>query len=393
MKILMFGWEFPPKISGGLGVACHGIVQSLLTHSCEMTLVLPFLKETTSLPEARLHYLSTLRAHQSKLRLELIATLLRPYKNTVQYQQLYGHDLLSEVKRYAEEASRIAGEARYNVIHAHDWLTVLAGLHAKKISGKPLVFHVHAIEKDRSPNGQDVRVRAVEEQGLKEADVVIAVSQYTKQRIMEEYSIPGEKIHVIHNGYSAWNDPIFDEAGLVREPFMVLFLGRITEQKGVHYFIKAAEKILSHRRDVGFIIAGDGDQLSYAIEACASAGIASHVYFTGFLERGQVKKMYQASDVYVMPSVSEPFGLTCLEAIAQNIPVVLSKQAGVAEVITHALKVDFWDTDQLAEEIIALLEYPALQAEMLPHAKRQLAELTWDAAAKKILHIYHCWTS
>lgn len=401
MKVLMFGWEFPPIVSGGLGIACHGIVQALLDRNVDVTLVLPFLHHTMPVQQKRLQYIKALKhgPENGDIRIELIDALLQPYMSPEHYAlskqtasaKLYSNDLWAEVQRYAHQAAAIAAHAPHDVIHVHDWLTVLAGVEAKKISGKPLVFHVHALEQDRCPQGPNPATQAIEKFGMEAADVVIAVSQYTKARIMQEYGILDEKIEVVYNGHLGTVKKARHLPLPASERFIVLFLGRITEQKGPHYFIKAAEKILSVRQDVEFIVAGEGDQLPYAIEYCARLGISSHVHFTGFLDRTEVNQFYQLSDVYVMPSVSEPFGIVCLEAIAHDVPVVLSKQSGVSEVLTHSLKVDYWDTDQLAEKIMALLDYPCLQKEMLLHAKRELSELTWDTAAQEIIRIYHQW--
>ncbi len=406
----MFGWEFPPVISGGLGIACHGIVQGLLDQQVEVTLVLPFLHPDQNTPEClhekRLQYKKALKHDESSelIHIELVDSLLRPYCAPEQYTfhksntsiSLYGSDLWSEVHRYAHEAATIARTTNHDLIHAHDWLTILAGIEARKISGKPLIFHVHALEQDRCSQAPNPATQAIEEQGLRQADLIITVSQYTKQRIIQTYNISPEKIAVVYNGHRATTSTSDSLPTLSRwhnDHFIVLFLGRVTEQKGPHYFIKAAEKILSHRQDVDFIIAGEGDQLPYAIDTCARLGISSHVHFTGFLKRDEVDKFYQLSDVYVMPSVSEPFGIVCLEAIAHGVPVVISKQSGVSEVLTNSLTVDYWDIDQLANKIMALLDYPAIKKEMLQHAKRELSELTWDVAAKEILSYYHKMTS
>jgi glycosyltransferase involved in cell wall biosynthesis len=276
----------------------------------------------------------------------------------------------------------------HDVIHAHDWLTILAGIEAKKMSGKPLIFHVHALEEDRNWQHPNPAVQAIEKLGLHTSDLNIAVSEYTKKRMMKIHQLAPEKNTVVYNGHSGAVDKSSDVSLQKNKRFVVLFLGRITEQKGPYYFIKAAEKILSRRQDVDFIMAGDGDQLPSIIDLCARLGISSHVFFTGFLDRKDVDAFYQLTDVYVMPSVSEPFGLVCLEAIAFGIPVVISKQSGVSEVLTHALTVDYWDIDKLSEQIIALLDYPVLKKEMLPHAKRELAELTWKKAAERILSLY-----
>ena len=399
MKVLMFGWEFPPIVSGGLGIACHGIVQSLLDKHIDVMLVLPFLHKNMSVQKKQLQYITALKQDNAsgEIHIELIDALLQPYltpENYANYKRntsamLYGDDLWAEVQRYAHQATAIANDYSYDIIHAHEWLTVLAGIEAKKISGKPLIFHVHALESDRNSQSPNPATQAIEKLGLDAADLIMAVSDYTKNRIMQEYQISSEKIVVIYNGHTGIIDPPFNFPASSNKRFVVLFLGRVTEQKGPHYFIKAAEKILSARQDIDFIMAGEGDQLPYAIETCARLGISSHVHFTGFLDRNEVSQFYQLSDVYVMPSTSEPFGIVCLEAIAHDVPVVISKQSGVSEVLTHSFKVDYWDIDQLAEKIMALLDYPAIKKEMLPHAKRELSELTWNAAADRIVSHYH----
>ncbi len=393
----MFGWEFPPMVSGGLGIACHGIVQSLLNQNVDIVLALPFAGKKLS-KKNNLQYVKTLdHSHAiKKIQIELINTLLQPYITNEDYinkrkghsHAIYGADLWLEVKRYTYQAEKIAAMHSYDVIHAHEWLTVLAGIEAKKKSNKPLIFHVHALESDRNAHHPNPEIQAIEKIGLESADLVIAVSLYTKNRIIQDYHIPAKKIIVIHNGHSEKKSRCKIPSLSANQRFVVLFLGRMTEQKGPHYFIEAARKILSIRQDIEFVMAGEGDQLAYAIETCARIGISSHVHFTGFLDRDEVKKFYESSHVYVMPSVSEPFGIVCLEAIAYGVPVVISKQSGVSEVLTHSLKTDYWDINQLAENIMALLDYPAIRKEMLPHAKRELSTLTWDAAAAKIKSCY-----
>lgn len=387
----MFGWEFPPVISGGLGVASHGIVQALLNQQINILLVLPYLHQNISKEEKSIDYIEALNYGETtgKIQIELIDTLLQPYliqKNGI--KQTYGYNLWSEVRQYADHAMRIIHDHSYDIIHAHEWLTILAGIEAKKNSNKTLIFHVHALEHDRNPLYPNMEIQAIEKLGLETADLIIAVSDYTKNNIIEHYHIPAEKIVVVHNGYSENIKPLSNILPTIKRQFTVLFLGRVTEQKGAYYFVKAAEKILLLRKDIDFIIAGDGDQLPYIIEEAARLGISSHVHFTGFLDRVDVKKIYQLSDIYVMPSTSEPFGIVCLEAIAQGVPVIISKQSGVSEVLTHSLKIDYWDTDQLAEKIMALLDYPALKQEMLLNAQQELLHLTWEAAAQKITNHY-----
>lgn len=403
MKVLMFGWEFPPIISGGLGVACHAIVQGLLDEGIDVVLVLPFSCKNTTIPEKRLQYIHALDQIEGggKLHIEFVEGFLQPYltsEKIIHNQKknsnlLYGKDLWAEVHRYAHQAAAIAKIVPHDLIHAHDWLTILAGIEAKKISGKPLLFHVHALEEDRNWQNPNPAVQAIEKLGLHTSDLNIAVSEYTKNRMIEIHQIDYKKNIVVYNGHSGRAKKSATLLPEKKKRFVVLFLGRMTEQKGPYYFVKAAERILSRRQDVDFIMAGDGDQLHSIINTCARLGIASHVFFTGFLDRKDVNEFYQLTDVYVMPSVSEPFGLVCLEAIAYGIPVVMSKQSGVSEVLTHAFTTDYWDVDKLAEKIIALLDYPVLKKEMLLHAKRELSELTWTKAAKKIASLYFQLTS
>lgn len=399
MKVLMFGWEFPPQVSGGLGVACYGIVHSLLAFDIEIHLVLPICNPEALRDEKKIHYISALTTghQQARVSLDMIDSLLQPYLNPQEYLEhnllssaaLYGKDLWQEIQRYAQKAGEIAQKNDHDIIHAHEWLTILAGIEAKKMSGKPLIFHVHALESDRNPRHPNAEIQAIETLGVQQADCIMAVSQYTKNKLIQEYGAVAEKIKVIYNGHrcqdriSAYVTP-----SQAQRRHAVLFLGRITEQKGPYYFVQAAQKILSQRQDVEFIIAGEGDQLPWIIETCAQLGISAHVHFTGFLNRDEVTQFYEISDVYVMPSVSEPFGIVSLEAVAHGVPLIISKQSGVAEVLTHALTIDYWASDELAEKIMALLDYPALRAEMLPHAQRELAQLTWDAAAIEISKHY-----
>ena len=396
MKVLMFGWEFPPIVSGGLGIACHGIVQGLINEGVDITLVLPFSSRDISAQDMCLQHLQTLKPGKGSINIyiELFETLPQPYSTGDTHNKrkagrfLYGSNLWAEVQNYAHRAAILASTVPHDFIHVHDWLTVLTGIEAKRISKKPLIFHIHALEEDRNWQFPNPAIQAIERLGFQVADLIIAVSEYTKKRIIQIHHISPEKIVVVYNGHSGCTKKLPSVFLQKKDRFVVLFLGRVTEQKGPYYFIKAAEKILSFRQDIDFIMAGEGDQLPFLMEMCARLGISSHVFFTGFLDRDDVDKFYELSDVYVMPSVSEPFGLVCLEAIAHDVPVIISKQSGVSEVLTHALKVDYWDVDLLTANIVALLDYPSLKQEMLPHAKRELSTLTWTKAAQKIVSLY-----
>lgn len=439
MRVLMYGWEFPPRISGGLGVACYAIVKQLAKKNVEVTMVLPF-SMPDILGDNKVTLLGCDNVYKNTENADMIGnllgkvaflhpgikTFLSPYlsKNAAQdavsvatieellsalekinlpidIKQLvgmipqsnaplsgrYGVNLFAEVFRYALVAGSLAGEVAHDVIHAHDWLTVLAGLEAKRRSKRPFIFHVHALETDRSGTWIDKRIFAIEKYGMLKADKVIAVSQYTKNMIIKHYGISEEKIAVVHNGIDLNNN--IAEIDTHDRPKMVLFLGRITRQKGPYFFVEIAKKILAVRQDVQFVLAGTGDQMIDMIEKVAGLRVGANVHFTGFLSQAEVKKILALADVYVMPSVSEPFGISCLEALASGVPAVISKQSGVSEVMRHVLIADFWDTDEMANKILALLQYQALPQTLLADAKSELKNLSWEKTATKIINLYN----
>lgn len=390
----MYGWEFPPHITGGLGVACHGIIQSLLENQIEVALVLPgFAVPTLLFPDTEmLQVLPT----------PFLYGMISPYgANTVQRDKLtsdtsitetHHGDLFSAVEDYARAAGSFAKTTPHDVIHVHDWLTVLAGIAARKISHKPLVFHVHSLEISRSADPVNSAIFNIEKYGLEQADAIIAVSEFTKQRIVHYYHIPAHKVTVVYNGlFKEQISKPFKEP--LKEPLYpdyktVLFLGRMTHQKGPFHFVDAAHKVLRTRDDVQFVMAGDGDLFHSVVERVAQLQLGRHIHFTQFLERDQVELIYAKSQMYVMPSVAEPFGLTCLEALAQHVPVILSKQSGVSEVIQNVLKVDFWDIDEMAAKINALLDFPALGRQLTENALPELEQLLWSKTANKIFNVY-----
>ena len=438
MKALMYGWEFPPRISGGLGIACYAIVKELAKKNIELTLILPQTVTNDCIDHVTLVGCDSLTTPNEtefegivNIKYPKITTYLRPYINAKNFKQLIGNEtmqdfllllermhlpaelkemaraiaeaqaagieitgryevnLLTEVFRYALVAGALAKETQHDVIHAHDWLTVLAALEAKRYSHKPLVLHIHALETDRSGLWVDKRIFSIEKYGMDQADQIIAVSQYTKNNIVQYYGIAPEKITVIHNGiYCNEKDSRSTDATNNHLPKMVLFLGRITHQKGPYFFIEIAKKILEKKPDVQFVLVGTGDLLTEMIERTASLRIGKNVHFTGFLDNDRVRDIYQLADVYVMPSVSEPFGLSALEALSYDVPAVISKQSGVAEVLHHTLVADFWDTENMAAKILALLEYPALSQTSLDHTRSDLRVMTWDTTAEKIIDLY-----
>ena len=311
----------------------------------------------------------------------------------------YHGDLFNEAQRYADLCLDLAKDGDYDVIHANDWLTFPAAEALSKATGKPWVAHVHSTEFDRAGEGANTRIVDFERRGILAADRVIAVSEYTRQLLFSRYGLEKSRCEVVYNGVeravkngTERSEPVAPPAGIKKNDKVVLYLGRVTMQKGPEYFIAAAKKVLEKMDNVKFVVAGSGDQIEQTIEQAAKAGIGSKVTFTGFLRGDDVRKIYEMADVYVMPSVSEPFGIAPLEAIAHKVPVIISRQSGVSEVLEHALKVDFWDTHDIANKIIAVLRHPPLSAVMKQQADMEVRELTWDGAAAKCEAVYSALT-
>ena len=298
--------------------------------------------------------------------------------------------MYAEVHRYAALAAELAKNEEFDIVHAHDWMTYPAGIVVAAISGKPLVVHVHSTEFDRSGEHVNQMIYNIERQGMERADKVIAVSFYTRSIIISRYGISGEKVEVVHNGVERNNnnDWSLDETGIKKDEKIVLFLGRITMQKGPEYFLRAAKKVLEVMDNVKFVMAGSGDLMHRAVEMAAELGIGQKVLFTGFLRGEDVRKIYKMADLYVMPSVSEPFGIAPLEALNHDVPVIISKQSGVSEVLTHALKVDFWDVNEIANKIVAVLKYPPLQVTLRDQGSFEVRKLRWKDSAAKCAKIY-----
>jgi glycosyltransferase involved in cell wall biosynthesis len=329
-----------------------------------------------------------------------VNSVLKPYVTGNGYARamhdaaIYGFSLLQEVRRYAMLGGQIAQEEQFDVIYAHDWLSFGAGVEAKRVSGKPLIVHVHATEFDRcgGPMGINKDVYEMEKEGMEAADRVIAVSQFTKDLIMREYGIPESKIKVVHNGI----DDISESRGENRLRLaslkasgysIVLFLGRITLQKGPDYFLRAARSVLEREPRTVFFLSGSGDMERQIMDMAARFGISDRVLFTGFLRGHDRTEVYKAADLFVMPSVSEPFGITALEAMKSGTPVLLSKQSGAAEAVKHALKVDFWDVDEMTNKITAVLRHKGLRQTLSEHGKHEAGRLTWEDAAGKVENV------
>lgn len=408
MRVLMYGWEFPPHISGGLGTACFGLTKGLSGLDVQILFVIPRIEGEPG--PSHVHLLSASDVTNSKrppIEIRTVRSRLKPYLNARPYHieitreytpyipaisygggpsGLYGAELFDEVTRYGQSGGALAKREKFDIIHSHDWMTVVAGRESRRVSGRPWIYHVHSLEFDR--NGEDVhpRIYEIEKSGLEEADHVIAVSQYTKDAIVQRYRIDPARITVVHNAVAEFGGS--GGTSKERKEKIVLFLGRVTFQKGPDYFVEAASRILKCIPDVTFVMAGDGDLMPRMIERVAELGIGSRFRFTGFLRDGEVEEMFARSDVYVMPSVSEPFGIAPLEAMLRNVPVILSRQSGVSEILHHALKVDFWNVNDLADRIIAVLRYPVLAKEMADRSREEIAAVQWSAAAEKILSVY-----
>ena len=470
MKVLMFGWEFPPHISGGLGTACFGLTQSLIEQDVKVLFVVPRLCDEQLKTHSYLINASEVihskrfakmnrgsngkkgnavrrpltssirrvpRTDQPALTYIEVPSSLKPYHHaqdtrathgtaltqwnhsmsprerfenitlyedavepvslktttktrpeTLTFSGTYGENLMEEVLRYAEVARVIATEHTFDAIHVHDWMTFPAGVAVKRLTGKPLIVHIHSTEFDRSGDCINEDVYKLELQGMRAADHIITVSNWTKQIVVSKYKIPERKIKVIYNGIRPKQPPVEFPFPDIASHF-VTFLGRVTRQKGPAYFVEAAVKVLEEFPKAHFIVAGAGDLLPQIIERVAQLNMSASFHFTGFLSGQQVDQIWSLTDVYVMPSVSEPFGIAPLEAIQGGVPVILSHQSGVSEVMPHAIKVDFWNVTALAAAICSVLRYESLSQVLQKNSKAYIRHLTWDKAARDVKALYH----
>jgi len=366
MKIAMIGWEYPPFKVGGLGTHCYGLTRSLAEKDVQIDFYMPKLKTSAKSDKKNLNII------------EVGETEIFPYDRPD--DKALGGQFFEKVYKYNDMlVAKVNG--KYDAIHCHDWLTMKAAVALKEKLGVPLVVTVHSTEYDRAgwlyPNQWFIDI---EKQGMEKADRIIAVSNFTKKVCVEKYGIPEHKISVIHNAVY----PV----GEGEKKKLVLFLGRLTLQKGPEFFLKTAKKVLE-REDTRFVIAGSGDMLPRLINQAVDMGIANKVFFTGKLSDEEVKHIYKIASVYVMPSVSEPFGITALEAISAGTPTIVSKSSGVSEVFTNCFKVDFWDTDEMANKIIALLRYSPLRETMSDNSKKEIDLFTWDRVADRTIEVYN----
>ncbi|MCX7955241.1 MAG: glycosyltransferase family 4 protein [Bacteroidales bacterium] len=424
MKVLMFGWEYPPHITGGLGTACYGLVKGLAKQGINVILVVPRLwggednkvaylldASEVELDERIVSYYY--KEYFDKIKYYAIDSILIPYVSPQDFEKLlysenikgishvdetvlrkkfkfsgkYGENLYAEVARYSLIAGVIARENPHDIIHAHDWLTYPAGIVAKEISKKPLIIHVHATEFDRSGENINQYVYNIEKIGMEAADRIITVSYHTRNIVINKYGINPDKVFTVHNAIDPYDiDKIRQNKGFPEK--LVTFLGRITFQKGPDYFVEAAYKVYQKDQNIRFVMAGSGDMLNRMIRQVARYRMGHKFQFTGFLKGEDVYRLFLISDVYVMPSVSEPFGISPLEAMYSNVPVIISKQSGVSEVLKYAIKVDFWDIDALADAIYALTHYNGISNMFRKYGKQEVINMKWDNSAKKVIEIY-----
>ncbi|GAB6011273.1 glycosyltransferase family 4 protein [Viscerimonas tarda] len=413
MKALMFGWEFPPHILGGLGTASYGLTRGMAQQpDMEITFVIPkpwgdedqsFLKiiGACNTPivwrDVKWDYVkSKLSQYMDTqtyfdLRNRIYADFR--YMNTndlgcLEFSGRYPDNLIEEINNYSIVAGVIARTVNYDIIHSHDWLTYPAGIHAKNISGKPLVLHVHATDFDRSRGNVNPQVYGIEKNGMDYADHIICVSNLTRKTVIEKYNQDPRKVSTVHNAVEPLGAEIEAINPKKQKDKIVTFLGRITMQKGPEYFVEAATRVLQKTRDVRFVMAGSGDMMEKMIYLAAKRGISDRFHFTGFLKGKQVYEMLKRSDVYVMPSVSEPFGISPLEAMQCSIPTIISKQSGCAEILDKAIKIDYWDIEGMADAIYSICQYPAMAEFLQVEGKKEVDEIKWEYAGQKVRDIY-----
>ncbi|MCQ2325429.1 MAG: glycosyltransferase family 4 protein [Paludibacteraceae bacterium] len=374
MRALMFGWEFPPHILGGLGTASYGLTRGMAQQEdMEILFVIPRPWGDED---------------QSFLRIIGANSVPVPGRGCIEFSGRYPDNLVEEIGNYEQVGRELAYREQFDIIHSHDWLTYPAGIAAKQVSGKPLVIHVHATDFDRSRGNVNPTVYAIERRGMDMADHIMCVSNLTRRTVIEKYGQDPAKVSTVHNAV----EPLEHPEEFVKHPRkdkLVTFLGRITMQKGPEYFVEAAARVLAKTDGVRFVMAGSGDKMHEMIELVAKRGIADKFHFPGFMRGKQVQEILADSDVYIMPSVSEPFGISPLEAMQVGCPSIISHQSGCAEILTHAIKTDYWDIDAMADAIYAIVKYPAMYKSLHTLGQEEVNAIRWYDAGLKVRAIYN----
>ena len=414
MKALMFGWEFPPHILGGLGTASYGLTKGMHANgNMDITFVIPKPWGDEEKGFARIIGACNTPVAWRDVNYDYVAQRLGKFMDPQLYFDLRDHiyadfnymrlndlgciefsgrypdNLIEEINNYSIVAGVIARTVDFDIIHSHDWLTYPAGIHAKNITGKPLVIHVHATDFDRSRGNVNPQVFAIEKDGMNNADHIITVSDLTRRTVIEKYGINPAKVTTVHNAVIPLDDELLNLPRRTGKEKVVTFLGRITMQKGPEYFVEAAAKVLKKNNNVRFVMAGSGDKMDEMIKLVADLGIADRFHFTGFLKGKEVYEMLRDSDVYIMPSVSEPFGISPLEAMEMGVPSIISKQSGCAEILHNVIKTDYWDIDAMADAIHALVSYPSMHEQLKQDGIEEIHGITWEKAGKKVIDIYN----
>jgi len=428
MKILMLGWEFPPFFAGGVGMVCYEIAKEISTRHNNL-----FIEYVMPIGPKNKHFSNNFNINSTFVSIEEIKLISKKlgietnnfnltkiqsnisfYDSFSSYEKrlellkfnylfgeninlsltrnkfnLYGSNLLEEIYIFSQKVYEKYKNFDFDIIHAHDWTTILAGIRLKKETGKPFILHVHITEFDKNAgNYGDPRIIEIEKLGFNNADKIICVSEFTKNRLISNYGINENKITIIHNGGISELKAEIKQKNNKKEK-IVLFTGRITQQKGVEYFIRTAKKVLQYYKNVKFVIAGTGDQLNSMIELSKELGIEEKIFFHGFYNRDEADMLFSKADVFVMPSVSEPFGIVPLEAVAKGTPTIISKQSGVSEVLNNCFKIDFWDINKMSEKIISLLKYESLNDEMRILANKEYSYLLWNEPVNKMIKLYN----
>ena len=415
MKALMFGWEFPPHILGGLGTASFGLTRGMaMQEDMEITFCIPKPWGDEDQSFLKIIGMNNVPIVWKDVHMDTVGPRMSKYMNPqiyydyrdhiyadfnyrhvndlgcMEFSGRYPDNLLEEINNYSIVAGVVARAETYDVIHAHDWLTYPAGIHAKQVSGKPLVIHVHATDYDRSRGNVNPDVYAIEKNGMDNADHIITVSNLTRQTVIEKYHQDPSKVTTVHNAVEPMSQEILaiqDKKGVKEK--VITFLGRITMQKGPEYFVEAAAKVLAKAPHARFIMAGSGDMMDQMIRLAAIRGISDKFHFTGFMKGKQVYEVLKASDVYVMPSVSEPFGISPLEAMQCGVPTIISKQSGCAEILDYAVKVDYWDIEALADAMYGIITYPAMHKFLKEEGKNEVDNIKWEYAGQRVRNIYN----
>lgn len=403
----MLGWEFPPFSSGGLGVASKGMAEALASHDeIDLTFTIPYFvgRQIDASTEKPQNPFNLAYSQLGSFALNTIKTTIQsPYSSEKEYKEtyqnfigespnekdVYGKNLFIEIERYAREVEKSVENSNHDIIHAHDWMTFPAAIRLKKKLGIPCVLQVHASEMDRTGGNPNPQIYQIEKENLHQADKIIAVSNYTKEILHLHYGLPLEKIKVVHNGVDHFTTEKKLKNKYPHDKKTVLFLGRLTIQKGPDWFLRIAKRVLEKRKDVQFLIAGKGDMLPHIIDEIVKNNLQENVFCLGFLKKEEAEEAFSMANVFVMPSVSEPFGLVAVEAVQKGAPVILSKQSGASEVIRNSFQADFWDTTKMADQILSVLEYPALEKTLTTHASEEIKTLTWSRQSNLIIDIYN----